>query len=100
MNTIPKRRKAVRENIVEDYLVTQVEAAGGVAEKVIALGSRGYFDRLVVLPGGRVVFVEVKRPRGGRTSHHQRLRHENYRRLGGEVWVLKTFAEVDALVAG
>jgi len=42
---------SVKESVVEDYLVSQVEAMGGVAEKVTVIGSRGFYDRLVVLPG-------------------------------------------------
>jgi len=87
------------ESAVETELVTRVRRAGGVAEKVTVLGSRGFFDRLVVLPGGRVVFCEVKRPSGGILSQHQILRADRYQRLGAEVVVVRNSSDIDALLA-
>lgn len=83
---------------IEDYLVRRVLAVGGIAEKTISPGGRGYFDRVVLMPGGQVFFVEVKKPRGSHMPEHQKARHRNYRARGGEVRVLKTRADVDRLV--
>jgi len=52
-------------------LVSGVEELGGMALKLAVQGIRGFPDRTVVLPVGRVNFVEVKRPKGGRLSRHQ-----------------------------
>jgi hypothetical protein len=93
-----KQVNALPEKVVETYLCEKVASAGGVAEKVQVIGSRGFFDRLVVLPGGRVVFCEVKKPRGGRLGVHQAARHDRYRALGAEVRVIKTLADVDFLI--
>ena len=90
--------KRILEKSVEDYFVERVEALGGVAEKVVALGGRGYFDRVAVLPGPRIIFVEAKKPKGSRISVHQRTRHSVYRALGAEVAVVKTFEDVDRLM--
>ena len=87
------------ESAVEAELVTRVRRAGGVAEKVTVLGSRGFFDRLIVLPGGRVIFCEVKRPTGGRLSPHQILRIDRYKRLGVLVAVVRNSADIDALLS-
>jgi len=87
------------EKDVEDYLVERVQAIGGIAEKVTVLGNRGFFDRLVVLPGGKIIMVEVKKPKGGRLSPHQVLRAKRYRALGVDAAVVKTKAEVDRLLA-
>ena len=87
------------ESAVETELVTRVRRAGGVAEKVTVLGARGFFDRLVVLPGGRVVFCEVKRPSGGILSQHQILRADRYRRLGAVTCVIRNSADIDALLS-
>ena len=43
--------KGVRENVVEEELVRRVRAIGGIAEKTTVIGRRGFFDRVVVLPG-------------------------------------------------
>lgn len=89
----------MKEVTVEQYLVERVEARGGTAEKVRAIGTRGFFDRLVVLPMGRVFFVELKRPKGGHLSPHQQKRIGLYRALGARVFLLKTLAEVDGFLA-
>jgi hypothetical protein len=91
MNTIIERQ-------IEAYLVDEVAKLGGIAEKVVALGGRGFFDRIVILPGGRTIFAEVKKPRGSRVSPHQKLRHKLYLTLGVEVAVLKTKRDVDAVL--
>lgn len=51
-------------------LCREVEARGGVAIKLDPTGRIGLPDRLVILPG-RLVFVEVKRPKGGVIAPHQ-----------------------------
>jgi hypothetical protein len=43
----------IRESAIERELCERVAAAGGRAEKVTVIGRRGFFDRLVILPGGR-----------------------------------------------
>jgi hypothetical protein len=88
-----------RENVIEAELVRRVEQAGGMAEKVTVIGRRGFFDRLVVLPGGLVVFCEVKRPRGGVFSMHQIQRHKVYRSLGVAVAIVKNSADIDRLLS-
>ena len=59
----PKRVTLERQ--VEMYLKKGVEQKGGFAVKLNPAGAVGIPDRLCVLPGGRVIFVEVKRPSGG-----------------------------------
>lgn len=106
-----RRTKAILEISVEDYFVARVEALGGVAEKTRAIGSRGYFDRVAVIPPSevervlhpfkfpaRVIFAELKRPKGGRIAEHQRQRQERYRAMGAEAVVLKSKEDVDALL--
>jgi hypothetical protein len=88
----------VLERQIEKYFCEAVARAGGVAEKVTSLSSRGYFDRVALLPSGRVIFAELKRPRGGVLAAHQRARHEIYRSLGAEVVLIKTFEDVDRLL--
>lgn len=92
--------RPIKECLVERELLIKVKAAGGVAEKVTVLGARGFFDRLVILPGGRVFFVELKRPRGGRISPHQIMRHDRYRALGVAVRLIKNSADIDRLISG
>src|SRR6478609_6738751 len=90
-------KPGIRETVVEEALVKRVEALGGSAEKVRVIGRRGFFDRLVVLPGGRVVFVECKRPRGGVLSEHQVQRHKTYRALGATVALIWTLGDIEQM---
>lgn len=57
----------MKESEIEARLVRGVKALGGVAYKFVSPGNVGVPDRLVVLPGGRVIFVELK-AEGGRLS--------------------------------
>ncbi|OMQ26876.1 VRR-NUC domain-containing protein [Serratia oryzae] len=77
----------IRESVIEANLVKQVKAAGGTAYKFTSPGRRGVPDRLVLLPGGRAVFVECKAP--GETPRPDQLReHNRLRALGFAVVVL------------
>jgi len=91
--------KQTKEKIIEEELVRRVRRAGGIAEKVTVLGARGFFDRLVLLPGGRVFFVECKRPRGGVISPHQILRHARYEALGARLYIIRNSEDIDALLS-
>lgn len=50
----------MKESEIEARLVRGVKALGGVAYKFVSPGNVGVPDRVVVLPGGRVIFVELK----------------------------------------
>ena len=52
----------MRESDVERYLRKQVEANGGKCWKWVSPGRRGVPDRIVIMPGGVVAFVELKAP--------------------------------------
>ena len=58
----------------------------------------GMPDRLVCFPGGRIVFVETKRPKGGRLSKIQIYRHKELRRMGFDVRVVNTTELVKAFI--
>jgi len=87
------------ESTIEKALRLAVIAAGGTCEKVVSKSRRGWPDRLVLLPGGRLILVETKRPRGGRLAPHQRLIHAELRALGFRVEVVKTEDDIGRLLA-
>ncbi len=89
----------VKEAAIERELVARVVERGGMCDKVYVLGKRGFFDRLVILPGPRVIFAELKRPRRGRVSAHQQWYHEQYRALGLDVVIIRNSADIDRLLA-
>lgn len=73
---------AVREARIETYLRDRVKAEGGYCIKLDPSGLVGIPDRLVLLPGGWVCFVEVKKPRGGRIGRLQEWWRDELARLG------------------
>lgn len=84
------------ERAVEQHLVRRVRAAGGVCWKWVSPSQIGVPDRVCFLPGGRVVFVELKRP-GGKLSPIQVKVLDRLRAVGAEVHVLSSKEEVDAV---
>jgi len=92
------KKPSVKEAAIERALVARVLALGGVCEKIMVVGRRGFFDRLIILPGRRVIFAEVKRPRGGRVSAHQRQYIDDFKARGLEVAIIKNKADIDALM--
>lgn len=60
------------EKLIEKRLRHTVEAAGGLCLKWVCPGWVGVPDRIVLLPGGRIIFVELKQPKSGRLSAMQK----------------------------
>jgi len=52
----------MREKTLEGKLVQAVRALGGMAPKLVSPGFDGMPDRLLLLPGGRIAFAELKAP--------------------------------------
>ncbi|MDN7495037.1 hypothetical protein QZM89_07550 [Burkholderia gladioli] len=85
------------EKTVEAYLVERVRALGGTAYKFTSPARASVPDRIVVLPPGRIFFVEVKRP-GGKLTRGQEREHEHLRRLGADVRVLDSIGAINAFL--
>lgn len=77
----------MKESQIEARLVQGVKALGGQAYKFVSPGNVGVPDRLVILPGGRILFAELK-AEYGRLSRMQGHQLELLRRLGAEVWTV------------
>lgn len=50
------------EKIIEQKLVRAVKDLGGIAPKFVSQGLDGVPDRIILLPMGRIAFVELKAP--------------------------------------
>ena len=85
------------EKTLEHKFVTEVKRVGGLALKFVSPGFDGVPDRLVLLPGGRLGFVEVKAP-GKRPRPLQLARHRLLRRLGFKVYVLDNERQVGGII--
>lgn len=89
--------KEISEKKVEKRLVDGVEALGGMAIKFPPIFFRGFPDRIVLMPKGVIVFVELKKP--GETARKiQDKVHARLRGLGFRVEVLGDFNEVDTFL--
>ena len=91
---MPPRRE--REKPLEDRCVAKVEASGGQALKLVLLGLMGWPDRTVLLPGGRVFFIETKRAVVGRVSRQQSFWAMTLTGLGFRVYTIDDDAQFDA----
>lgn len=52
----------MREKQIEQKLIRAVKAKGGLALKFVSPGFDGVPDRLILLPKGRIAFIELKAP--------------------------------------
>lgn len=82
------------EKEVEKALVGAIRSMGGYCLKWVCPGWAGVPDRICLLPGGRVVFVELKRPTGGVLAERQKMWAKKLRRLGFRVELIKNREEV------
>ena len=87
----------MREKTIEQKLVRATKAAGGIAPKFVSPGFDGMPDRLIILPGGRIGFVEVKAP-GKKPRPLQISRHDLLRRLGCRVYVLDDTGQIETIL--
>lgn len=87
----------MREKLIEQKLVTAVRAAGGICPKLVSPGTDGMPDRMVLLPKGRIGFVEVKAP-GQKPRPLQENRHRILRMLGFQVFVLDDPAQIPQII--
>lgn len=85
----------MREREVELHLRRSVLKMGGLCMKWT--GSMGVPDRILILPEGRIIFVEVK-TKGGKLSAIQDVVHATLRDHGCDVRVVWTKEEVDQLL--
>ena len=87
----------MREKIIEQHLVKAVKNSGGIAPKLVCPGFDGMPDRLVLLPRGKIGFVEVKAP-GKEPRPLQVARHGLLRRLGFKVYVLDDMNQIGGIL--
>lgn len=86
----------IREREIERRLVEGVKRKGGHAIK-LSPTQKGLPDRLIILPAGKTLFVELKRP-GGRIAAIQRYWQRRLQEMGHDSRIVSSVAEVDALL--
>lgn len=84
----------MRERDIENYLCKQVKKAGGKAYKFESPGNNGMPDRIVVFPGNKIIFVELKAP-GKKPRPLQLKQMRDLTKFGCDVLVIDSKDQVD-----
>lgn len=99
MNKVEKivKHADVSEKAIERYLVEQAKQNGLLCLKYSNPNMVGYPDRLLVLPGGGVVWVELK-SKGRKPAKIQQIRIAELIGMGHLVKVIDNKADIDELI--
>ena len=91
---LSQEEENVREKTIEKRLTDKINKMGGWALKFTSPGCAGLPDRLILMPGGRLWFVEVKAP-GEKPRPLQLFRMKQIRNLGFPARVVDSPESVD-----
>ena len=92
----PETGKDMLEKKIEERLKTRAKEAGGLAIKWVSPSMSGVPDRIVFLPGGKIIFVELKRPGEKPTPLQDRI-IGMLRGLGADVRVADSMEKVEEI---
>ena len=84
----------MKESRLERRLKREIENLGGMSLKLTVPNRRGMPDRLILLPGGKVYFVEMKAP-GKKPRPLQIKRAKQLKALGFSVYCLDSDEAID-----
>lgn len=87
----------MQEKYIEKKLVTAVKAMGGIALKFVSPGIDGVPDRIVLLPMGRMAFVECKAT-GKKMRPLQIRRKKQLEALGCSVYCLDSVEQIGGIL--
>ena len=87
----------MRESSIESYLVRKVKDHGGLCFKFVSPGNPGVPDRIILLPGGRIAFAELKAP-GRPLRPLQRRRKAQLEALGFRVYVIDNQEQIGGVL--
>lgn len=87
----------MREKEVEQRLVKTVKDMGGMCLKFVSPGVAGVPDRIVLLPGKRIAFVELKAP-GEKPRALQIKRMKQLSSLGFSCHVIDDTAKIGGML--
>lgn len=88
----------MRESELERRFRRLTMQAGGKAYKFVSPGNDGVPDRIVILPGGRIGFVELKRP-GEVPRKLQQFQLGELERLGCYTAVVDSMEQAEAVIS-
>ncbi len=85
------------EKYIEKKLVAEVKKMGGIAAKFVSSGLDGMPDRLVLLPLGKIAFVELKAS-GKKPRPLQIRRIKQLRKLGFNCYVIDDVEQIGGIL--
>lgn len=87
----------MKESSIERRLKIEIEKNGGWCLKFVSPGIAGVPDRICLLPGGKIIFVELKAP--GKKLRPLQIRIcEKIKKLGFRVEIIDSIEEVKELI--
>lgn len=89
----------MREKEIEKKLVSEVKKRGGICTKWVCPSFAGMPDRIVLMPSGKIGFVEVKAP-GEKPRPLQMARHRLLKQLGFSVYILDDVDQIGGIIDG
>jgi hypothetical protein len=87
----------LREQDIERRLVKMTKEMGGRAFKFTSQGTSGVPDRLLLFPGGRIAFAELKAP-GKKLRPQQAVRKRQIEKLGFSVYVIDRMDQIGGVL--
>lgn len=84
------------EKTLEKKVAAKIESLGGWSIKMLSTYVTGLPDRLCLLPGGKVLFVEVKTTGKKPTKIQERV-HDRIRKLGFKVLVIDNSLGIESI---
>ena len=87
----------MNEKVIERKLVDAVKKLGGIAPKFVSPGLDGVPDRIILLPGGRIAFIETKAP-GKKMRPLQIRRKEQLESLGFPVYCVDSVEQIGGVL--
>ena len=88
---------SLSEKQIERNLVKTVKKSGGICPKFVSPGMNGVPDRLVLLPGGKALFVETKAP-GRKMRPLQIKRKAQLESLGFSVYCIDGIEQIGEMI--
>ncbi len=88
----------MQEKYIEQKLVVAVKNMGGIAPKFVSPGIDGMPDRIVLLPMGRIAFVECKAT-GKKMRPLQNKRKKQLEALGFLVYCLDGVEQIGGILS-
>lgn len=94
---MPDNKSKINEKVLERKLVAAIKGRNGLCIKLLCDQLIGLPDRMCLLPGGLIIFVEVKTT-GQKPRKSQLAIHDKFRALGFRVEVIDTIEKLNNLI--